>query len=120
MNRIYQKNHFDCFNSCLATITGVPKEQIPLFVDNPDRYIQSARKWLAKRGFVLSEVKDVGELDRRLNSVVAVDPYDFQGVFAAHAVVVRHGRVVHDPARRHIKKKYDVVCGWEIRRVKTQ
>lgn len=116
MNRIYQKNHFDCFNSCIATLTGVPKEQIPIFINNPDRYIQEARKWLAKKGFVMSEVKNAGQLDRRRNSIVAVDPYDLQGIFAAHAVIMRYGRVVHDPARRRLKKRYEIVCGWEVRR----
>ena len=116
MNRIYQKNHFDCFNSCLATLTGVPKEQIPIFINNPGRYIQEARKWLAKNGFILSEIKAIDELDRRVNSIVAVDPYEFQSIFAAHAIIVRRGKVVHDPARRKIKKQYEMVCGWEIRR----
>lgn len=117
MKPVRQESHYDCFNSCLASITGIPKSEIPLFVKNPDRYIQTARKWLAKHGFVLSEIKDFDSLDGRVNSIVAVDPFVFDGIYAAHAVVVRHGRVIHDPARRKVKKRYETVCGWEVRRL---
>lgn len=117
MNPIRQKTNYDCFNSCIASITGIPQEKIPLFVDNPARYIETARKWLRSQGYALSSIKHVNDLDGRCNSIVAVDAYEFNGIFAAHAVVMHRSRVVHDPARRRIKKNYDILCGWEVRRL---
>lgn len=114
MKKVKQQSAHDCFSACVASIIGV--ENAPLFVAMPMTYIQRARRWLRRRGFILSQMKDIGELDRRRNTIVAVDPFMFEGFQIAHATVARNGRVVHDPARKKPKKHYKLICGWEIRK----
>jgi hypothetical protein len=114
MQKVYQRGNYDCFNTCIATLTGISIDKIPLFVRSPDNWLRNARRWLRRRGFILSNVLDVEDLDGRRNNIVATDPYRVDGVFAAHSVVARGLRVVHDPMRRKPKKNYEIVCGWEI------
>jgi len=117
MKKEWQQSAHDCFGACIASIVGISTKDVPLFVTMPMTYIQRARRWLRRRGFVLSQMKDIDQLDRRRNAIVAVDPFMYEGFQLAHATVVRNKRVVHDPARKNPKKHYKLICGWEIRKV---
>jgi hypothetical protein len=114
MKPIRQNGEYDCFSACIASILETQLDHVPLFVSDAENWLDDARRWLRKRGWTLSPVLDTEQLDNRRNTIVATDPYEVDGVFAAHSVIARHGKVVHDPMRRKPKKRYEIVCGWEL------
>lgn len=121
MKPVRQRDDYDCFSACIASLTGIPLDKIPPFVENPEGYIEAAQRWLRRRGFVLSDTMELDSLDKRRNCIVASDWYlvddpTYGTLFAAHAVVARNNKVVHDPGRSKPKKRYSLICGWELRR----
>lgn len=114
MKKVFQVEATDCLKACVASITG--EDQVPDF-SSSIRWMCNMKRWLARRGFVTKTINDCGKIDKRCYSIVAVDRFVFNDGVAAHAVVMRGGRVIHDPGRRKIKKNYELVYGIEIHKV---
>lgn len=115
MKKVFQSGATDCLKACVASITE--EDKVPDFSSNSISWMSNMRRWLTRHGFATKVVSNCGEIDRRCYSIVAVDPFTFNGGTFAHAVVMRGGKVVHDPARRKIKKRHKLVYGLEIRKV---
>jgi len=115
MKKVFQSGVTDCLKACVASITG--EDSVPDFSSNSINWMRNMKRWLARHGFATKTVSNCGEIDRRCYSIAAVDPFVFKGGVFAHAVVVRGGKVVHDPGRSKIKKNYEFVYGLEIRKV---
>lgn len=117
MKKVFQTGATDCLKACIASITGEDINRVPDFSANMTNWMRNIKRYLARRGFATKAVSNCGEIDQRCYSIAAVDPFVFNGAVIAHAVIVRGGKVVHDPARRKIKKNYELVYGLEISRV---
>jgi hypothetical protein len=48
---IFRSGAGDCLRACVATITGIPLEQIPNFCAEPDAWYERFSSWLSSRGF---------------------------------------------------------------------
>ena len=115
MKKVFQVEDRDCLRACVASITG--EDNVPDFSSNSLNWMRNVRRYLARRGFATKVVSNCGKIDARHYAIVAVDPVvSLCGVFA-HAVVMRGKKVIHDPARRRIKKNYVMEYALELYRV---
>jgi hypothetical protein len=81
----------ECVRCSVASLLGLPREEVPNFMDTPP-WLPALEKWLDYRGLLI-EVHD-----RSLD--VNVEYYLGQGVKngVGHCVVMRDGKVWHDPS----------------------
>lgn len=89
----------DCWRAALASLLGLPLEDVPDFVNDPDfapRWLEESQEFVAaaRPGFELRELPPefaaLGEV------VIAVGPSPRLEA-SAHAVLVDAGALVHDP-----------------------
>lgn len=97
----------NCFSACLASILELRVGAVPNFAEKGERWFDSANAWAAKRGLRLVAVP-AHELERLDNDAWAETVLDegCPSEFIAagpgprslkHAVVMRAGKMVHDP-----------------------
>lgn len=103
----------DCFRACIASVLDMPRAEVPHFyaglqggVAVPPIAEERMHAWFASRGLALIRVSfEMRDAQSVMQAFSARHPglhYILCGKSAKgrdHAVVVRDGRIVHDPAR---------------------
>lgn len=98
LTRVYQQNinvdTGDCFGACVASLTGLPIDTIPLF--RGDGWAKEYTNWLFKRGFQLT--RHVGHRIDKGYYIVGKDPFFIKGVgWRCHAVIYKQAEEEHNP-----------------------
>ena len=98
LTKVYQQNvnsdSGDCFGACVASLTGLPIETIPLF--RGDRWIKECASWLFGRGFQLTH-HNAHQVDKGYY-IVGKDPFLIKGVgWRCHACVYKEREEAHNP-----------------------
>lgn len=114
MRKIYQKNEDDCFSACIASLTSIPYEEIPKF--HSDSWMTDATKWLRKRGYQFIHCR-CDFLDKRRLYILCVDPFYDYGYSFSHAVISKGLKVIHDPGRYRVKKKYSMLYAIRLKKL---
>lgn len=85
----------NCFHACLASVLEVGIADVPEWPDGPD-WLEHVRRFLADKGLGMLALQVQAP-----EALAAVDGYFIVSGHTdgtvEHAVVVRQGRVVHDP-----------------------
>jgi len=87
----------NCMSACLASVLDVPLDDVPNFAAKGARYWDEMQRWLHARGLFLFELKvppdqTPGTPDDLHYIASGVSPRGIR-----HAVIMREGRLVHDP-----------------------
>lgn len=98
LTKVYQQNinvdTGDCFGACLASLTGLPIETIPLF--RGKTWMTECANWLFERGFQLTYYK--AHKTEKGYHVVGKDPFLIKGVgWRCHAVIYKQEEEMHNP-----------------------
>ncbi len=57
--KIIDRSKGDCLPACIATVTGIPLEEIPNFCEGNDyRWLQNMKDWLYKKGWCIIRIKE--------------------------------------------------------------
>jgi hypothetical protein len=125
MDRIYQKMdprllNSDCLGACIASITGLSIDNIPLF-HNYENWFKQFRNWLFQHGFqaVMFSGDKKDKIDKDYH-IVGINPYYHpDGAWRCHSMVFKDIWPVHDPAersRQHFATFYkELICRISIR-----
>lgn len=100
----------DCYRACIASILELPLEEVPHFmqidVDTKEYYLGHVQNWLLEKGmFMMSLPEEINEyykwiIDEKYPGYViasGVSPRQPEGKTLHHAVVMKSGKIVHDP-----------------------
>lgn len=108
LERVDQRTETDCLRCCLATVLGLPYEDVPDFVNEyPGQWADEMSRWLAARGLSMVRVQATGD-GELLHSIYA-GPSSFWIASGQsergrnHAVVYRGAEPYHDP---HASRAY--------------
>lgn len=98
LTRVYQQDinadTGDCFGACIASLTGLSLETIPLF--RGKKWMVECANWLFARGFQLTCYTG-HKIDKEYH-VVCKDPFFIKGVgWRCHAVVYKQEEEMHNP-----------------------
>ncbi len=98
LTKVYQQNinadSGDCFAACIASLTNLPIETIPLFRGNG--LIKERARWLFERGFQLTH-HNAHRVDKGYY-IVCKDAFLIKNVgWRCHASIYKQGKEVHNP-----------------------
>jgi len=98
LTKIYQTdwsaNNGDCFAACLASLTGLSIDTIPLF--RGDTWFKACARWLFERGFQVTH--HLGHKEDSGYYVIGRDAFCIRGVgWRCHAVVYKAREEAHNP-----------------------
>lgn len=86
----------NCFPACVASILGLPLEQVPFFTtESQDAQLADANRWLKQFRLQLVMEPNLGEFPLNQYYIIRGSSPRFPGYF--HMVVGKDGRIVHDP-----------------------
>jgi len=106
LTKIYQTDidagHGDCFAACIASLTGLPIDTIPLF--HGWGWFYACSRWLFERGFQLTRY-DKHKEDGGYH-IVGRNAFLIEGIgWRCHAVVYKAGEEAHDPISNRSNKE---------------
>ena len=81
----------NCFPACVASITGIPLDEIPNFCERPEEWFADAMAWCALRGWALSPENDDELPDGKPCIASGPGPRGKR-----HSVVWMDGKMIHD------------------------
>lgn len=105
MKKVFMRHKNDCYTACLATVLGLPYEQVPRFFDDEDNVVgewtETVNSFLEGYGLQVVTVK--GDLDfiKQLKGLLIVAGLSYTPEYREkdqfHAVIYRDGELYHDP-----------------------
>lgn len=99
---VEQYEHNNCFAKCIAWMLNVPKHHIPNFIGEIDEekewdeWWPPYLKWLRARGWNITCMQLNEDVPYVEGDVIGFGDHSESGVY--HAVVLRDGKVIYDPA----------------------
>lgn len=81
-----------CFRACLATLLGLELEDVPVPKVSRGRWLERMRRFCRDRGY---DLVHTDRISFKTRAPMIVGGPTHRGTW--HAIVVRGGRIVHDP-----------------------
>ena len=101
MTPIDMQTGSDCLRCCIATVLGLPYDDVPDFVHDHNRWAEEMAKWAKERGFSVVRVQCTGDGEMMHSIFQEADGLWIASGPAArgrnHAVVFRGSEMIHDP-----------------------
>lgn len=88
--RVFVETGKDCFEACLATLTGRRLHEIPKFPDD-ETWLEHAQRWAYEEGLILTDF-----MKGEFSHISILD--DPGGGRHSHGVIAQDGERLHDPS----------------------
>lgn len=105
MKKVFMRHKNDCYTACLATVLGLPYEEVPRFFDDNDNVIgewtETVNAFLDRHGLQCVTVKGDADFIASLKGLCIVAGLSYTQEYREkeqfHAVIYLDGELYHDP-----------------------